>query len=109
MFLSSCRSTSGPTPSQLTVHTRVHTGETPDRCPDCGRSFKCKIHLDNHMKVQSGHKPFACSKSYLPVHMRTHNGERPYRCSVCEQAFTQSHCLKSHMKRHQEGGPAGTT
>lgn len=66
--------------SGLSVHRRVHTGETPFKCPYCHKSFKQNAHLD--------------------VHMRTHTGETPFQCAFCDKRFTQNCNRLRHQKTH---------
>ncbi|KFM00241.1 Zinc finger protein 213, partial [Aptenodytes forsteri] len=44
----------------LASHQKVHGGEKPFGCADCGKSFAQKHHLLSHRRVHTGEKPFAC-------------------------------------------------
>ncbi|XP_023832412.1 oocyte zinc finger protein XlCOF6.1-like [Salvelinus fontinalis] len=92
--------------SKLKAHVPLCHGGNP--CLVCGKTFKNRAHLSQHMRIHTRDRPFSCgdcgkcfySKGLLNVHIQTHKGEKPFSCGYCGKSFYQKGNLTQHVRTH---------
>ena len=81
---------------------RVH------ECQQCGKRFKARGGLQQHMRIHNNDRPYAChfcakrftQKSHVDQHERIHTGAKPFTCQYCGRAFRQRSQQLGHEATH---------
>ncbi|XP_029027294.1 PR domain zinc finger protein 10 [Betta splendens] len=94
-------------------HLFIRKSFRPFKCTQCGKAFREKDKLDQHLRVH-GRDAFVfschhCSKSFTSVlaledHLLVHRGNRSYSCLLCPETFERSDLLKDHVVVHAVNG-----
>ena len=79
--------------------------------PACGKGFKSKKLLRDHMKSHSEERPYCCQEpgcdwrfstsSKLRRHEKSHSESRNYVCKTCTKAYKRSEHLRKHEIVHR--------
>uniref|UniRef100_A0A4W6CDM1 PR domain zinc finger protein 10 n=1 Tax=Lates calcarifer TaxID=8187 RepID=A0A4W6CDM1_LATCA len=94
-------------------HLFIRKSFRPFKCTHCGKAFRDKDKLDQHLRVH-GRDAYAfschiCSKSFmsdsaLEDHLLVHTENRSYSCLLCPETFERLDLLKDHVGVHAVNG-----
>ncbi|XP_060683141.1 zinc finger protein 148 [Hemiscyllium ocellatum] len=82
-------------------------------CEHCNAAFRTNYHLQRHVFIHTGEKPYQCSqcsmrfiqKYLLQRHEKIHTGEKPFQCDECDMRFIQKYHMERHKRTHSGEKP----
>ncbi|XP_025045989.2 uncharacterized protein LOC112547605 isoform X2 [Pelodiscus sinensis] len=97
------------TRSYAAKHERAHQEERPHPGPGSSAGQRAQA---ERQRAPEGEKPFPCGlcgrwfrrRSHLNEHLRSHTGEKPFPCRLCTKKFTRRSTLTKHQQTHAQPG-----
>uniref|UniRef100_A0A8C9P9W8 Zinc finger protein 684 n=1 Tax=Spermophilus dauricus TaxID=99837 RepID=A0A8C9P9W8_SPEDA len=94
--------------AHLAMHEKIHNGERPFVCSDCGNAFVREAQLMVHQRLHTGEKPYECSQcgkmfmwsSSFNQHVKSHTFKNSFECKECGKTFRYSSSLHKHSRFH---------
>ncbi|XP_044729754.1 zinc finger protein 91-like [Chrysoperla carnea] len=92
-------------------HMQIHK-EKGYLCAYCGKSFRDRSNMTSHTRTHTGEKPYQCKlcdakfkdSCHLKFHMTKHSKEKKYECDICNAKYKWIGGLKQHkLSQHTDG------
>ncbi len=94
-------------------HLFIRKSFRPFKCSQCGKAFRDKDKLDQHMRYHGRdgcrHMCHQCGKGFLTNaaledHLQLHSDQRTYSCLFCAESYDRLDLLKVHVGVHLVNG-----
>ncbi|XP_071629569.1 uncharacterized protein [Temnothorax longispinosus] len=96
---------------ELKIHiARKHTDDFKFSCETCGKKFKVKGDLTNHIRFSHREQPVICdvcgktclNSNSLYVHQKFAHYKAKYECQICKRRMVSQENLNEHMLKQHE-------
>jgi len=85
----------------LRQHERIHTGEKPWKCDQCGERFQYRNRWKTHVRKCTGAEPV--SSKLEEVKNMAHKKHGQFKCTFCDQIFKKTNRLEKHAQTMHPG------